>query len=94
MKIVWTPRAEKGFEAIMGYLDKHWAQREKLKFFNEFFDALDLIASNPKLLPPSGSKKNLHRGPINSQTIITYKLDRRKNRIILINVRASRQKPV
>jgi hypothetical protein len=58
---------------------------------NKFFENLVL---HPELLRKSARHKNLHRGPINPLTILTYRIKPHKKQIELINIRGARQKPL
>jgi len=93
LEIIWTIRAEKGFENIVKYLEKNWTEREIKNFILEAQDFFELLKKSPKILQRS-SKKNLYRGPMNRFTIVSYKINPRKKQIILLNVRNTRQKPL
>jgi len=93
-EIVWTRRAVKGYDNIINYLESNWSDREVSRFVietNKFFESLML---HPELLRKSARYKNLHRGPINPLTILTYRIKPRKKQIELINIRGARQKPL
>ncbi len=92
VEIIWSNRAEKGFDKIVNYLEENWTEREIKNFMKESQEFFELLKKNPKMLQPS-RKTNLYRGPMNSRTIITYKIKPRKEQIILVNIRSSIQKP-
>ncbi len=91
VEIVWSTRAEKGFDKIVHYIAKHWTDKEVSRFIREAHDFFELLKRNPKMLQPS-PKTNLYRGPMNKLTMITYRIDVMKNQILLINVRSSKQR--
>ena len=93
LEIIWTIRAEKGFDKIVKYLEDNWTEREIKIFILEAQGFFELLKKNPKMLQPS-SKSNLYRGPMNRLTIVTYKIKPRKKQIILVNIRSARQKPL
>ncbi len=93
LEILWSRRAEKGFSKIVLHLEKEWTEREVRNFIKETQVFIELLKKNPKILQPS-AKTNLFRGPINRLTIVTYKFIPEKNKIILANIRGSRQKPL
>lgn len=93
LEIVWSKRAEKGFDKIVLYIDKKWTEKEVRNFIQETQTFIELLKKNPKILQPSG-KMNLYRGPINKLTIVTYKIIPRRNQIVLVNIRSARQKPL
>lgn len=93
LEIIWSSRAEKGFDKIVKHLEENWTEREIINFMKEVQDFFKLLKKNPKLLQPS-SKSNLYRGPMNRLTIVTYRIKPRKKQIILVNIRSARQKPL
>jgi plasmid stabilization system protein ParE len=94
MQVKWTTRAEKGYDNIIGYLKEKWTQREIDNFIKETRRFLKLLENNPQMLEASGKRKNVYRGPMNSLTIITYRIKPRKKVIELLNVRSARKKPL
>jgi plasmid stabilization system protein ParE len=93
LTLVWTKRAEQGYDRIVKYLEKEWTDREVSNFVRETKHFFDLLKENPHMLEPTGSHKNLYRGPINRLTILTYRYKPRKKEIVLVNIRGARQKP-
>jgi plasmid stabilization system protein ParE len=65
LEIIWSFRAEKGFDKIVSYIEKNWTEREVKSFIQESHQFFELLKKNPKMLQPS-SKMNLFRGPMNS----------------------------
>lgn len=94
MQVKWTTRAEKGYDNIIEYIKEKWTQREIDNFINETRRFLKLLENNPKMLEVSVKRKNVYRGPMNSLTIITYRIKPRKKVIELLNVRSVRKKPL
>lgn len=92
LEIVWTKRAETGYDNIINYLEVHFTEKEIRKFVRESNEFFDLLSEYPELLQKTGKQKNVHRGPINKHTIVTYRIKPRKKQIELINIRSSRQK--
>lgn len=93
LELVWTKRAEDGYDRIIKYLEKEWTDREIHNFIEETRDFLELLKKNPHLLEPSQKRKNVFRGPMNRLTIVTYRIKPRKQKIELLNIRGARQKP-
>lgn len=91
--VIWSERAEKGFEEIIEYLEKRWTEKEISNFIQDVDSFLKLLEKNPNMLKSSG-KKNLYRGPINRLTIVTYQVKPRKRQIYLVNIRSARKKPL
>ena len=93
LKIVWSKRAEQGYDRIVRYLEEEWTEKEVQNFISETKYFFELLKTNPGILQPS-KKKNLYRGPINRLTILTYRVIPGKKVIELVNIRGSRQKPL
>ncbi len=94
LKIIWSRRAEQGFDRIVTYLLVNWSEKEVKLFIQETSNFLELLSENPEMLQKSIGKKNLYRGPMNRLTMITYRLYTRKKVIELVNIRSTRQKPL
>lgn len=94
LTIVWTKRAIQGYDKIVQYLETNWTEREVRKFIQEGDEFFLLLSQYPDLLQKTATYKNLYRGPMNSLTIITYRVKPRKQQIELINIRSARQKPL
>ena len=94
LKIIWSKRAEQGYDRIVTYLLTNWSEKEVKLFIQETSNFLELLSENPEILQKSTGKKNLFRGPMNRLTMITYRLYPRKQVIELVNIRSTRQKPM
>ncbi|HAN00467.1 MAG TPA: hypothetical protein DCQ26_17885 [Marinilabiliales bacterium] len=93
LEIIWSIRAEKGFDKIVNYLEENWTEREVRNFMQESQEFFELLKKNPKMLQPS-KKANLYRGPMNRLTMVTYRILPRKKQIVLVNIMGARQKPL
>ncbi len=94
LEIVWTKRAEAGYAKIIDYLETHFTKEEVQRFIRQSHEFFKLLSQYPEILEATRKQKNVHRGPINKYTILTYRIKPRKKQIELINIRSSRQKPV
>jgi len=56
LEVVWTKRAEDGYDRIIKYLEKEWTDREIHNFIEETSQFLELLKKNPQLLEPSQTK--------------------------------------
>lgn len=93
LEIVWTSRAEKGFEKILSYLEEKWTEREVQNFVQESFSFFEVLAEHPEILEKSSKKKNVYRGPMDNHNILTYRINPRKKQIELLNIRSAKRKP-
>jgi plasmid stabilization system protein ParE len=94
LEIVWTPRAERGYEKIIAYLQENWTDREVQNFIQESLRFFELLSEHPEILQKSDKLKNVYRGPMDSHNMLTYRIKPRKKQIELLNIRSSKQKPV
>lgn len=94
LEIVWTKRAEQGYDRIIKYLEDKWTEREVRNFVQESNQFFELLKQYPEMLQRTNHRKNVYRGPINKHTMLTYRIKPRKKLIELINIRSTRQKPL
>lgn len=94
LELVWSKRANQGYARIVKYLEDEWTDKEVQNFVRETKHFFDLLKMNPRILEPSNSHKDLYRGPINRLTILTYRYKPRAKKIVLINIRDARKKPL
>lgn len=94
LELVWSKRANQGYARIVKYLEDEWTDKEVQNFVRETKHFFDLLKMNPRILEPSNSHKDLYRGPINRLTILTYRYNPRAKKIVLINIRDARKKPL
>jgi plasmid stabilization system protein ParE len=94
LEIVWSKRAENGYDKILRHLEEKWTEREIRNFIDETRQFLSLLEKNPHLLEPTQVRKNIYRGPMNRLTIVTYRVNPRIKLIELLNIRGCRQKPL
>ena len=94
LEIVWTRHAQTGYDKIIDYLETHFSDKEVQRFVRQSSEFFKLLSQYPELLESTKKQKNLHRGPINKYTILTYRIKPRKKQIELINIRSARKKPL
>lgn len=93
VEIIWTKRAEKGFNSIIEYLVENWTEREIETFVKQSFHFFDLLSEHPELLQKS-DKKNIYRGAMDNHNILTYRFKPRKKQIELVNIRPAKRRPI
>ena len=64
LEIVWTKRAEIGYENIINYLQTYFTDKEVRNFVRESNDFFNLLSKYPELLKKTTKQNNVHRGPI------------------------------
>ena len=93
LDIIWSRRAAKGYSKILRYLDENWTSKEVENFENEVRKFLDNLSEHPHILEKS-RKNNWRQGPINKHTMLTYSVNKKKNRLELMAIRSTKQKPL
>ncbi len=94
LKIVWTPQAERGLDKVLKYLEEEWTVLEILSLEQNLQDLLLRISKYPKICPSTGQYKNLHKGLVDKNNYIVYRIQPKKRLIEIINFRGTKQKPI
>lgn len=94
LKIVWTPRAEKGLKTVIDYLEEEWTAKEILKLEQNIRNLLKQISKYPRICPATSKHKNVHKGLIDKNNYIIYRVRPQKGIIELLNFRGTKQKPL
>ena len=79
LKIVWTKRAIAGYAGIITYLEEEWTEKEVRNFVRQTEEFFKLLSEYPEILQKTKRHKNVRRGPINKQTILTYRIKPKKS---------------
>lgn len=94
LKIVWTPKAEKGLDNVLEYLEKNWTQLEILNLEQNLKELLERICKYPKICPETKNYKNLHKGFVDKNNYIIYRVRPKKKGIEIINFRGTKQEAI
>lgn len=94
LKIVWTPQAERGLYKVMEYLEKEWTEMEIFNLEQNLQDLLNRISKYPKICPSTGKYKNVHKGLVNRNNYIIYRIQPEKELIEIINFRGTKQESI
>lgn len=90
--IIWTIEALDTFQARIEYLKIHWTEKEIKKFKQRVREYLDTLKEEPYIGKP-GRIKSVHIGLIIKPVSIIYKIQKSKQRIVLISFIDNRQDP-
>lgn len=93
-EIVWTKRAADGYKKIVNYLAKEFGEKEVRNFLKDTDKFFLILSEHPEILQRTHKRPNLYRGPINKLTILTYRFDKKAKKIVLVNIRGARQRPL
>lgn len=94
IEIVWTIRAERGLLKTLEYLKSNWTRKEILRLeanINKFIEGIKL---QPNLFPKTEKFKHLHKGMVDENNYIVYKINPRKKQIVIINFRDGKRKSI
>jgi len=94
LEIVWTLQAERGLDKVLEYLEEEWSAKEILALEERIFDLMQRISKYPKICPPTGKYPNVHKGLVDRNNYIVYRIRPRKRTIEVINFRGTKQKPL
>ena len=94
LKIVWTPQAENGLYEVIDYLEKEWTIIEILSLEQNINSFLNRISKYPKIYANTGKFSNVHKGLVDKNNYIIYRIRPKKELIEIINFRGTKQKPI
>ncbi|MCK9452902.1 MAG: type II toxin-antitoxin system RelE/ParE family toxin [Bacteroidales bacterium] len=94
LKIVWTPQAEKGLAKVIEFLEEEWTTMEILNLEQNLQNLLNQISKYPKICSPTVKFKNVHKGLVDKNNYIIYRIQPEKKLIEIINFRGTKQKPI
>ncbi len=93
MKIVWTPKAKIGFNAVLDYLSVTWSNKEVENFIFKTENVVRAISANPYIFRESYKRKNVHVGLLTKHNSVFYLIKKRKQEIVILMVWDNRQNP-
>lgn len=94
LKIVWTPQADRGLNKVIDYLEEEWTVIEILDLKQNIQSLLNRISKYPKICPETGKHKNVHKGLVDKNNYIIYRIQPKKALIEIINFRGTKQEPI
>jgi plasmid stabilization system protein ParE len=94
LKIVWTPQAENGLNKVIDYLEKEWTIIEILNLEQNINNLINRIRKYPKIYPLTGNFNHVHKGLVDKNNYIIYRIQPKKELIEIINFRGTKQKPL
>ncbi|WP_313100816.1 type II toxin-antitoxin system RelE/ParE family toxin [Epilithonimonas sp.] len=94
IKIVWTNRAEKSLSKTIEYLKSNWTKKEILRLEDNIHQFIERIKLQPNLYPKTARFKNLHKGMVDENNYIVYKISPKKKQIVIINFRDGKHKSI
>ena len=94
LKVVWTPQAKQGLENVITYLEEEWTINEILQLEHNLKDFIERISKYPGIYPSTDKYNDVHKGLVDKNNYIIYRMDYRGEIIEIINFRETRQKPI
>jgi plasmid stabilization system protein ParE len=90
-QIIWTAKAEQDFDDLTSYLADFWSHEIAIRFVNDFYEKIDLIAKMPYIGVASPTDSDFRKLLISSKNILYYKIS--GDAIALIAFVDTRQNP-
>ena len=81
-------------EKVLEYLEEGWTSHEILNLEKKLKKLLERIIKYPESCPPTNFKKNLHKGLVDKNNYIVFRVNNKKKIIEIINFRGTKQKPI
>lgn len=72
-KVIWTPEAEKTFDAVIAYLQQHWSEREIKNFIERVNNVVEHIGRHP-LSYRSAGKEDVREALVTKQNLLLYRV--------------------
>ncbi|MFA5620322.1 MAG: type II toxin-antitoxin system RelE/ParE family toxin [Weeksellaceae bacterium] len=94
IEIIWTKRAENELDKTLDYLKKEWTKKEILRLEQNIKEFIERIQLQPDIYPTTTKYKRLHKGMVDENNYIVYRIYPRKKQIIIVNFRDAKQKPI
>ncbi len=94
IEVVWTNCAEIGLFKTIEYLKSNWIKKEILRLEDNIHQFVERIKLQPNLYPKTARFKHLHKGMVDENNYIVYKINLRKKQIIIINFRDGKRKSI
>ena len=94
IEIVWTKQAEKGLDKTIDYLEKEWTENEILRLEQNIEEFIERIKLQPDIYPKTTKYKQLHKGMVDENNYIVYRIYPRKRQIAIVNFRDGKRKPI
>lgn len=89
---MWTPEAEKTFDAIIEYLEARWTEKEIQNFIHNTQKVISQIKSNPYSFQ-SSTRKEIRRAIISKHNSLFYNINVKENVIELYTFWDNRKDP-
>jgi plasmid stabilization system protein ParE len=90
-KVIWTPKAEKSFDTVIDYLEKHWSEREIIDFVERANTIINHIALFPLSYREAGVE-DVREALITKQNLLLYRIS--GNKVYLLYFWDTRRNPL
>ncbi|MDO6759269.1 type II toxin-antitoxin system RelE/ParE family toxin [Tamlana sp. 2_MG-2023] len=81
-EVVWSPSAEKDFEAVLDYLQLNWDESVTNKFINRVDDIISLIINDLKIFPIINEALEVRKSVVSKHNTLYYRENGLKIEII------------
>ena len=93
-KVVWTRQAVIGLEKVIEYLEKEWSSKEIIGLTLRIDRLIKQLQNQPELFKNSFKYKKLRKAVIDKNNYLIYKWLPAEDKIVVINFRGTKQRPI
>lgn len=83
-EIIWSPKADQNFAAIINYLEINWTKKEIKNFIIRTNSVLLLLSESPNLYKSSSSRKQIREVVLTKHNILIYQIEKETVKILAI----------
>jgi plasmid stabilization system protein ParE len=92
-KVVWSAEAIISFDAIIGYIQINFSEKEVSRFITATDEKIKLIEADPKAYRQSLRLQNFHYTNILRKNVLVYRVNHDQSIVVLIHFWSARQNP-
>ena len=92
--VVWSKQARKNLTKTLKYLEKEWTHKEILRLERNIHAFILRIIRFPDIYPSTTNSKHLHKGMVDENNYIVYRVYLESKKIMIVNFRDSKQSPI
>jgi plasmid stabilization system protein ParE len=92
LKITWTPQALQGLGTVVDYLEAYWTFREVKTLQENISQLTKQISEFPNSCPTTSWRANLHKGLVDKNNYIIYRVNLKNSTIEILYFRGAKQK--
>lgn len=92
IEVIWTPNAERDYDAILSYLLNEWSLKIAKEFAIECLMKIELLSHSPQIGTVSSADPRIRKFLMTKHNYLFYKFD--KDKVTLLNFIDTRKEPL